>query len=441
MFNLKKFLENEVRPALGCTEPGAVALAVARACEELNDRSEIASVRVTVSGSIYKNGMAVGIPGTRGARGNVIAAALGAICGKAENALEVLKDSKPEDVEKAEQWVRDERATIYCDPDRSGVYVLAAVFTPAHKAVCLIEDSHSNISKVSLNGTVVFESEKSRSKSSAEGDELPPTLAETLESISQLDKDDAGFLLSGIAMNKTISESGLMSQEECDECGECATGNRFGRAVQGFMGTWVLGSDVGAKIRSIASAAADARMSGVLLPVMSSAGSGNHGITAILPISVLAEQLGSDDDEIAEALAISHLATSYVKKSMGRLSPVCGCAVAAGSGAAAGMTKLMGGTYEQIEAAMSFVLANLSGMLCDGAKDTCSLKVGTGAYEAYLAANYAMAGEKLIPQGLVGEDIEETIKNVTLINNDGMKTVDRLIINVLDERHRPEAVF
>ena len=155
MLTLKEFLRNEVKPALGCTEPGAVALAVAHACAELPDRDDIAAVRVTVSSSIYKNGMAVGIPGTKGARGNAIAAAMGAICGDASLGLEVLRSSTLEDVAKAEAWVRDERVSIYCDPDRSGVYVLASVFTPGHKAVCLIENSHSNVVKTVLDLSLI----------------------------------------------------------------------------------------------------------------------------------------------------------------------------------------------------------------------------------------------------------------------------------------------
>ncbi|MDO9543558.1 MAG: serine dehydratase subunit alpha family protein, partial [Synergistaceae bacterium] len=148
MLTLKDFLAKEVRPALGCTDPGAVALAVARACKELPEREEVASVRVTVSGSIYKNGMAVGIPGTRGARGNAMAAAMGAICGDPDLGLEVLRKSTTKDVEKAEKWVRDERVTIYCDPDRSGVYVLASIFTPEHKSVFLVSGNYNHIEKV-----------------------------------------------------------------------------------------------------------------------------------------------------------------------------------------------------------------------------------------------------------------------------------------------------
>ena len=443
MFTLKEFLKNEVKPALGCTEPGAVALAVARACEELSDRGEIASVRVTVSGSIYKNGMAVGIPGTRGARGNAMAAAMGAICGDAALGLEVLRNSRLEDVEKAARWVKEERVSIYCDPDRSGVYVLASVFTPENKAVCLISGSHSNIVKVILNGETVMD--KSADPSVPDGssgfaeDGFPDTLNEALKLAEQMDAEDEAFLFCGIEMNMRVAEGGYQSDKECLECGECVQGSRFGRtlleiAEDGERDCLAL------RIRSVCAAAADARMSGILLPVMSSAGSGNHGITAILPVAVFGEYYKKPRREIARALAISHIATSFVKRRLGRMSPVCGCSIAAGAGAAAGLAALMGGGEAQIANAMELLLANLAGMLCDGAKESCALKVSSASAEAYYSARWAMSGQRFgVPQGVVGDTVEETAANVGKISNEGMKTVDRIIIGILDQRHRPGA--
>lgn len=442
MLTFKDFLKNEVKPALGCTEPGAVALAVARACKELPDGDEIASVRVTVSGSIYKNGMAVGIPGTSGARGNAMAAAMGAICGNADLGLEVLRDSKKEDVEKAERWVKEERVSIYCDPDRCGVYVLASVFTPENKAVCLISDSHSNIVKVILNGETIVDNSSDKASSSSSGfadDGFPEKLADALKLADEMDEEDTEFLIKGVEMNMKVAEGGYRSAEECTECGECVQGSRFGRTL------WEL-SDEGEKesvthrIRSVCSAAADARMSGILLPVMSSAGSGNHGITAILPIAVFGEYFNKSREEIARALAVSHIATSFVKRRLGRMSPVCGCSIAAGAGAAAGLTSIMGGSQAQMSNAMELLLANLAGMLCDGAKESCALKVGSASAEAYYAARWAMSGQRLgVAQGVFGETVEETADNVGKISNEGMKTVDRIMIGILDQRHRPGA--
>ena len=435
MPTLKEFLRSEVKPALGCTEPGAVALAVARACAELPDRGNVAAVRVTVSANIYKNGMAVGIPGAGGARGNAIAAALGAICGDASRGLEVLAGTKPEDVKKAEAWVVEKRATIYCDQDRGGVYVLASVFTPEHKAMCLIEGSHSNIVKVTADGETTFEKERPSGASSGFADDGFPTLfADVLKMADEMDGEDEDFIWEGVEMNDRIAAEGIKPAG-----GGSLQSSNFGLILRNDekVGDFV---PVALEIRTTASAAAEARMSGVQLPVMSSAGSGNHGITAIIPIAVLGRRAGKSRSEIAKAIAVSHLATSFVKRNLGRLSPVCGCSVAAGAGAAAGMTYLMGGTYDQICSAMSLLLSNIAGMLCDGAKESCALKVGSASSEAYCAMEWALEGQHLaVPQGVFGASIEETVANVGRVSREGMKTVDRVMIDILDERHRPNA--
>ena len=435
MPTLKEFLRSEVKPALGCTEPGAVALAVARACAELPDRGNVAAVRVTVSANIYKNGMAVGIPGAGGARGNAIAAALGAICGGASRGLEVLAGTTPEDVKKAEAWVEEKRATIYCDQDRGGVYVLASVFTPEHKAMCLIEGSHSNIVKVTADGETTFEKERPSGASSGFADDGFPTLfADVLKMADEMDGEDEDFIWEGVEMNDRIAAEGIKPAG-----GGSLQSSNFGLILRNDekVGDFV---PVALEIRTTASAAAEARMSGVQLPVMSSAGSGNHGITAIIPIAVLGRRAGKSRSEIAKAIAVSHLATSFVKRNLGRLSPVCGCSVAAGAGAAAGMTYLMGGTYDQICSAMSLLLSNIAGMLCDGAKESCALKVGSASSEAYCAMEWALEGQHLaVPQGVFGASIEETVANVGRVSREGMKTVDRVMIDILDERHRPNA--
>ena len=435
MPTLKEFLRSEVKPALGCTEPGAVALAVARACAELPDRGNVAAVRVTVSANIYKNGMAVGIPGAGGARGNAIAAALGAICGDASRGLEVLAGTKPEDVKKAEAWVEEKRATIYCDQDRGGVYVLASVFTPEHKAMCLIEGSHSNIVKVTADGETTFEKERPSGASSGFADDGFPTLfADVLKMADEMDGEDEDFIWEGVEMNDRIAAEGIKPAG-----GGSLQSSNFGLILRNDekVGDFV---PVALEIRTTASAAAEARMSGVQLPVMSSAGSGNHGITAIIPVAVLGRREGKSRREIAKAIAVSHLATSFVKRNLGRLSPVCGCSVAAGAGAAAGMTYLMGGTYDQICSAMSLLLSNIAGMLCDGAKESCALKVGSASSEAYCAMDWALRGQHLtVPQGVFGASIEETVANVGRVSREGMKTVDRVMIDILDERHRPNA--
>jgi L-cysteine desulfidase len=258
--------------------------------------------------------------------------------------------------------------------------------------------------------------------------ELPLLLEEALLLTEQMDREDEDFLLSGVEMNGALSKAGL----------EAEGGAGFGKALEGWGRCGDISDDLPGRIRAACVAAADARMGGAQLPAMSSAGSGNHGIAAILPVALVGESLKHSRREIARALATSHLATSFVKRRLGRLSPVCGCAVAAGAGAAAGVVRLLGGSPTEIARSMDILLGTLAGMLCDGAKESCSLKVGAAGYEALLAARYAMDGKGFdVPQGVVGATLEETVDNVARVSREGMKSVDRVVIDILDARHAP----
>lgn len=434
MFSLKEFLYSEVKPALGCTEPGAVALAVARACEELG-RENVESVRVQVSDSVYKNGMAVGVPGTNGAKGNTIAAALAVFCGRSEYGLEVLKDCTDADVRLAGQWVAERKVQVVRLAEKSGVYVEAVAKACGHEAACVISDYHSNIVRVTCDGQTVFEQQDTRKgatpspakKSISEMvSELPYT--ELRKIVAEMDADDMAYLMEGARLNKTIAEYGLAQ--------DSVSGLSLGKAMQSLMAQKLISEDLGYLVKSYCYAASDARMAGAQMPVMSSAGSGNHGITAILPVALVGEKLNKSQVEIAGAIAVSHLATSFVKSKIGRLSPVCGCAVAAGAGAAAGLVNLLGGEVEREVLAMQTVLADTAGMVCDGAKESCTLKVGTGAGEAYLAALFALVGRGIdSAQGVVESSIEKTTDNVGRLNREGMGKVDGVMIDILDARN------
>lgn len=446
MLSLKEFLRSEVRPAYGCTEPGAVALAVARACEELG-RDEVVSVGVAVSDSIYKNGFDVGIPGCDGARGNPMAAALAVQCGRSEYGLEVLKDVARRDVEVARKWVENGRVQVIRDPSRSGVYVSATVRSAEHTATCVIEHEHSRITQVTKDGARVQQSapeqigpgseqNASALEQSAVRGQTGPSVPETIRGMSytellslvdQIDDEDVGFIMEGACINREMAEYGLSSRDYC--------GLGFGVGVRELIRQGRIGDDLSNVIRYYCYSASDARMSGALLPVMSSAGSGNHGITAILPVLLVGEALGKTRIDIARAIAVSHLSTSFVKSRLGRVSSVCGCVVAAGAGAAAGIAWLMGGGPKQAGAAMQIVLSDTAGMVCDGAKESCALKVGTGGAEAYTAALLAMEGKGVSrPQGIAGSSIEKTVENIALLNREGMRDADRVIIGICQER-------
>lgn len=426
--SLKQFLKEEVKPALGCTEPVAVAIAVARAREELGAAPE--SVSVLLSSNIFKNGATVGIPGTGGLKGNGVAAALALLSGKSEWGLEVLKSISPSDVAAADKLYGEGKVAVAVDRKISGVYVKAVVRGGGHEAACVIEKSHSNITEVTRDGKVTFTSGNGGNHQngcpSAADSIASMKWDEVMEYLAEADEEDRAFLMKGAEMNLAIAEKGF----------EHNVGLGVGRAIrEAFPGGKI--SDLGSKIKAWSAAASDARMSGIPMPVMSSAGSGNHGITAVIPVALYGREKKMSEEKIAGGILVSHLATAYVKSRTGRLSSTCGCAFAAGAGAAAGLTWLMTEDTGKARAAVEYVVANLLGMLCDGAKESCAFKVGTGAIEAYHAALVASGGKVLEAQGVVGLDIEETIDNAARVAA-SMGAIEETLLDILGERRGGE---
>ena len=431
MFTVTEFLHQEVKPALGCTEPGAVALAVAKACEQLIAPAE--RFDVIVSDNIFKNGIVVGVPGTNGARGNEMAAALAVFCGHSAYNLEVLKDATDEDLDNAKEFIAEGRLKLTAS-GQGGVYVKAMASHGDETGVAVIEQAHGNITLVKKNGKVVFQAvphcDETVSAAAASSVSIPDQVKmmnfeELVALAGQLSPEDIDYVWQGVNMNLRIADYGF----------ENDVGLGLGRTVRAAAGN-NYENDLAAQVKAVSAAASDARMDGVSLPVMSSAGSGNHGITAILPVYVVGTAKHKSREEIARAVAYSHLATSFVKSRMGRLSPVCGCAVAAGAGAAAGIVNVMGGTDAQAKKAMELVLGNITGMLCDGAKESCALKVGTGATEAFYAAQIALSGGGMtVSQGVVDvNSFTRTAENAARLNREGMKDVDHTIIDIITHR-------
>lgn len=431
MFTLTQFLASEVKPALGCTEPGAVALAVARARELL--ASSVTRVDVVVSDGIFKNGASVGIPGTEGMKGNNVAAALAILRGKSAYGLEVLKDCGPELVPEAIALLPF--IHLRADAAKPGVYVHAQAHdADGHCATCVIEGSHDNIVLVTLDGNDILRAHADTSTSAPAIASIirDMTYSQVIRVLDSITDEDIIYLLHGAAMNMGMARKGLSSP----------LGLQTGRTLLQSMGHTQPGTDLASlslRIKAYTAAAADARMGGLQEPVMSSAGSGNHGLTAIIPIALLGEAAQMERQAIARALAFSHLSTSYIKSRLGRLSPVCGCTACAGAGAAAGLVYLLSGSTAKAANAMAIILGNLAGMICDGAKDTCALKVGTAALEACHAALLALEGHYPELQGIVDESIERTVQNLESISSQGMKDMDRTIINIVEARMRPPA--
>lgn len=426
---LKDFLKREVKPALGCTEPVAVALAVVNAREALGyqgriPHDDVVSLDVRLSLNVYKNGDQVGIPGTGGMKGNLFAAALALCMGDSVDDLEVFTDVDEQSVLEATEIMDRNLINLSFEPDRAGVHIWATLKTKEHEASAVIEDHHSNVVSVTVDGE---EMRLSSQESGKDGEDSTDTAIASLQHILELadsmDDEDFAYVWKGIEMNMAMAEYGMQHD----------VGLGVGRSILSGHDPGE-GHSLAEKIKAYSAAASDARMHGVAMPVMSSAGSGNHGIVAILPVAIYGMEKGFEKKQIAHAVLISHLACSLIKQRLGRLSPVCGCSIASGAGAAAGIAFLETKSLEKMANAMNMVLSNLAGMLCDGAKDSCSFKVGTGAEEAVRAARLAVHGKGLGAQGIVAEDVAGTIMNLERLNAEAFGDLDRVLVDILNAR-------
>lgn len=426
---LVNILKEEVKPALGCTEPVAVALACAKAKELLGE--EIVKHSVLVSPNVYKNGMCVGIPGTE-RLGLKISVALGFIGGHSINGLRVLETLTEEEVKLAEEYMDKTPIDISPANTKEKVYIEVFLQGKTKTSKAIIRTKHDNFVYLESDGDVLLnEQEKEAELVTTINDEEyimdTITIKELIENIEKLDFEDIKFLLDGVAMNEEIANYGLNQK----------VGIGVGYGIKKSIEDGLLGDDLLNNAMMITAAASDARMSGVKMPVMSSNGSGNHGITAILPIVAYNKKFPQSDEKLAKALAISHLVTAYVKNFTGRLSAVCGCGVAASTGASAGITWLMSKDIKKVEGAIEHIIASLSGMICDGAKSGCAVKLASAASAAVQSAIIANQN-CFVPSknGIVGSNVEESIKNLGRVSDKGMTVTDEVIINVMDDMNK-----
>ncbi len=419
--DLLEVLKNGVRPALGCTEPVAVGLATAKAFEVV--KGQIEHIEVSVSPNIYKNGMGVGIPGTKEI-GLAFAAALGITCGDANLGFEVFRNVDDNSVSKAEKLILARKVKIDLEVNEGNFYIKAIVKTSNGEGICIIRDTHINIVFVSANNKIIFEKQEDNIVSETNVSENlgDVTLIDIRNYVENVPFSDIEFMLEGVKLNMDIAQVGL----------EEKSGPGLGAAMDALMSEGVMQKDVINQARIMTAAACDARMAGINMPVMSSAGSGNHGITAIIPPTVLCEFMGYDDEKLARTLAFSHLTTAYIKVYTGGLSPVCGCAVAAGIGASASITWALGGNNIQIGGAIKNMVGALAGMVCDGAKGGCAFKLSTASSEAIIQAKLAMANVFINDtDGIVDPVAEQTIKNLGKFCIEGMKSADSEIIHIM----------
>ncbi len=435
-----QLLRCEVIPAIGCTEPIAVALCTARAKELLGVEPD--KITIYLSKNVYKNALAVGIPNT-GMTGLPIAIALGATVGKSDYMLEVLRDATPEAVAYAKEYMLRVPATIKVDYDApSLLYIHVEVANGDRTAQATIIDEHTNFVPSPVSNSEASNSPKgvqypigSTPSNSEASDPSTLSLRRVYDFAMEVDTNELTFLLEGAQMNTTAAETSFAEQY----------GHGLGRLLRPWNihstlqggdggGLPLFGDTLFTKIISYTCGACDARMSGAMVQVMSNSGSGNQGISCSIPVYLYAKENNCSEEQTLRALALSNLTVIYIKQSLGRLSALCGCVVAA-TGSAAGVTYLMGGNYEEITYAIKNMIANISGMICDGAKPGCALKVTSGVataiFSAYLAMQHSYADST---EGIVEEDIDRTIRNLTRIGHDGMKVTDDLILDIMTHK-------
>ena len=414
-------INREVVPAIGCTEPIAVALCTARAAELLD--TQPGKIEVRLSANILKNAMGVGIPGT-GMIGLPIAVALGALVGRSEYRVEVLRDVTPEAVGRGARYIDEKRVCISLKEDiAEKLYIEVEASAGERRAVAVIAGGHTAFVYLERDGEVLLD-KRTASVAEEEAGEVPLTLRRVWDFAMTAPLDELRFILETRRVNKAAAERAFAG-----EFGHCV-----GRTLRCERERRVMGDSIFSRILSYTSAACDARMAGAMIPVMSNSGSGNQGIAATLPVVVYADETAADEEHTIRALVLSHLTVIYIKQSLGRLSALCGCVVAA-TGSSCGITYLMGGAYEQVAAAVKNMIANLTGMICDGAKPSCSMKLTSGVSTAVLSAMMAMDGHCVTPvEGIIEEDVDKCIRNLTAIGRDGMNETDRLVLGIMTHK-------
>ena len=414
-------IKREVVLSIGCTEPMAVSLCVAKACETLGTQPE--HISVALSANIFKNAMGVGIPNS-GMTGLPIAVALGAVAGRSEYGLEVLRDVDSAAVERAKTFLEEVKPSIFVTDESDDIlFIKVCVKAGNDSAEVIISGTHTNFSSIHRNGEEVAANEATKSEITTEED-LELSLRKVYDFAEEVPLEKIEFI--GEAAEKNIAAAELSFTGDY--------GHGLGAMLHSGVAKSIFGDTLFTNILAHTSGACDARMSGAMVPVMSNSGSGNQGISATVPVAIFANANKVSHEKMLRALVLSHLTVIYIKQSLGRLSALCGCVVAA-TGSACGITRLMGGGYEEVSGAVKNMVANLTGMICDGAKPSCSLKVTSGVATAVLSATLAMNHRVTTSlEGIIENDVDNCIHNLTEIGRSGMSETDRLILEIMTSK-------
>lgn len=418
-----ELIHQQVVPAIGCTEPMAVALCVAKATELLGKVPE--RIELRLSANILKNAMGVGIPGT-GMIGLPIAVALGALIGRSELGLEVLRDCDKQAVERGKAYMEENRIFISLEQeDKDKLFINALCTADGHEAEARIKTSHTHFVYLRKDEEVLNDNDKGNDhENEHESQEPQLTLRKVYDFATETDVEELRFILEAKRLNEAAAASGLKENY----------GHQLGKTMCSPLGKGIMGESIFSKVLSATSCACDARMAGAMVPVMSNSGSGNQGICATMPVVVFAEENHNTEEELIRALIISNLTAIYIKQSLGTLSALCGCVVAS-TGSSCGITYLMGGNFEQISYSVKNMIANLTGMICDGAKPSCALKLTSGVSTAVMSAMLAMQHRYVTSQeGIIDEDVDKSIHNLTNIGKYGMDETDRFVLDIMTHK-------
>lgn len=423
-FLYKDVIASEVFPALGCTEPIAVAYAASIAAHELEGEPE--EIGIIVDPGVYKNGLAVAVPNTGGERGNLIAGVLGALIREPQWKMEILRGVTPEIIARARDLIRRKRAKVAYDSSKTELYIEVWVRSQEDVARATIETGHTNLTRLEKNGKPVFEQKKG---GAVAGDRSYRTIlkemkiSDMIDLAESIDDEDRAYIRRGIEMNLAIAAAGQDL-------------HKVGYYLANLVKSGYMVDDIFSSSKILTASASDARMAGLNFPVMASGGSGNQGIVAILVPYNVGKFFRVDESKIVQSIALSHLVNSYTKCFTGDLSPLCGCAIAAGVGAAVAIVyQLEGGDGDKITLAVNSLVSDLGGMLCDGAKGGCALKVVSSTDSAIRSAYMALNGHGITEaEGFVGKTAEKTIFYLSKISELGMAKVDGTMLEIMMEK-------
>lgn len=416
-------MHRQVVPAVGCTEPMAVALCTARATELLGQKPE--KISAFLSANILKNAMGVGIPGT-GMIGLPIAISLGALIGKSEYQLEVIKDLTPETLEEGKQYVSENRIDIKLKEGiTEKLYIEMTCEAGGKKATAIISKTHTNFVYEESDSKVLLDKQVPAEEGApTDNKDIQLNLKMVWDFATTTPINEIEFILEAKRYNMNAAEEALKGNY-----GHCV-----GKTMDRPLSRGLFGNSIYSHILSKTASACDARMGGAMVPVMSNSGSGNQGICATNPVVVFAKENENTPEELVRALTLSHLTAIYIKQNLGALSALCGCIVAC-TGSSCGITYLMGGDYNNICYAVKNMIANLTGMVCDGAKPSCALKVSSGVSTAILSAMLSMENHHVTEaEGIIDKDIDKSIRNLTSLGKDAMNEMDIMVLDIMTSK-------